>query len=411
MSTITDKLTYLQDTKTAIKNAIVNKGVSVSDSDTFRSYANKISSITTGEGGGSSDEWQPESDWWDIDAILENDTEEYEGKIIALIGNEFDTTKIYTRNADKIVTSDGKTYENTPSSNLDLMQSTTYTHTWDKTKDKDCSLGYKTRYIIWYYSSSLNNKVNISPKFTENPIYMIIKNLSKLNMQINSNNPCFYSLETLIALKGINTCFVQPVVNFGNCPQLEYLEGFSLLEDLDYTMGISACNFRKLPNIITNDNVGIPYNGLQNIPCLEEIDNVTISGGNTTSNLWGLQKVGTITWTSPDLRNIFNSCNKLKKVDKLILPTTVTTVSSGFNGSYSLRHIGEINTIVASNAFNFTYSTLLNHDTLIRILNALYDYASEGSTSTYILTLGATNLAKLTDEEKAIATNKGWTLN
>jgi hypothetical protein len=31
-------------------------------------------------------------------------------------------------------------------------------------------------------------------------------------------------------------------------------------------------------------------------------------------------------------------------------------------------------------------------------------------TTTKTLTLGATNLAKLTDEEKAIATNKGWTL-
>jgi hypothetical protein len=26
------------------------------------------------------------------------------------------------------------------------------------------------------------------------------------------------------------------------------------------------------------------------------------------------------------------------------------------------------------------------------------------------VTMGSTNLAKLTDEEKAIATNKGWTL-
>ena len=31
-------------------------------------------------------------------------------------------------------------------------------------------------------------------------------------------------------------------------------------------------------------------------------------------------------------------------------------------------------------------------------------------TSTKTLTLGSTNLAKLTDEEKQIATNKGWTL-
>ena len=37
-------------------------------------------------------------------------------------------------------------------------------------------------------------------------------------------------------------------------------------------------------------------------------------------------------------------------------------------------------------------------------------YESEGSASTHTVTLGATNLAKLTDAEKAIATQKGWTL-
>lgn len=45
MGTINDKLTYLNGTKTAIKNAIVAKGVSVSANDTFRSYANKIGNI------------------------------------------------------------------------------------------------------------------------------------------------------------------------------------------------------------------------------------------------------------------------------------------------------------------------------------------------------------------------------
>ena len=47
-NTIADKLTYLSDTKDAIKQAITGKGVDVSDTDTFRSYADKISSIQTG---------------------------------------------------------------------------------------------------------------------------------------------------------------------------------------------------------------------------------------------------------------------------------------------------------------------------------------------------------------------------
>ena len=50
MGTITDKLNKLAETKSAIKTAIVNKGVAVSDSDTFASYASKIASI---EGGGT----------------------------------------------------------------------------------------------------------------------------------------------------------------------------------------------------------------------------------------------------------------------------------------------------------------------------------------------------------------------
>ena len=54
MGTITDKLNKLAETKSAIKTAIVNKGVAVSDSDTFASYASKIASIS---GGGSAHEF------------------------------------------------------------------------------------------------------------------------------------------------------------------------------------------------------------------------------------------------------------------------------------------------------------------------------------------------------------------
>lgn len=48
MGTIVDKLNYLNDTKQAIKQAIIDKGVSVADTDTFRSYVNKILSIQSG---------------------------------------------------------------------------------------------------------------------------------------------------------------------------------------------------------------------------------------------------------------------------------------------------------------------------------------------------------------------------
>ena len=42
---INQKLLYLQEVKERIKNAIEEKGVEVTNTDTFRSYAEKIRSI------------------------------------------------------------------------------------------------------------------------------------------------------------------------------------------------------------------------------------------------------------------------------------------------------------------------------------------------------------------------------
>ena len=52
MSTTSDKLNYLLETKNAIKNALIEKEVEVNDTDTFRSYADKISSLELGGSDG-----------------------------------------------------------------------------------------------------------------------------------------------------------------------------------------------------------------------------------------------------------------------------------------------------------------------------------------------------------------------
>lgn len=48
MGTTAEKLAYLADTKTAIKDAIVAKGVDVPEGTTFRGYVDLISGISTG---------------------------------------------------------------------------------------------------------------------------------------------------------------------------------------------------------------------------------------------------------------------------------------------------------------------------------------------------------------------------
>ena len=56
-------------------------------------------------------------------------------------------------------------------------------------------------------------------------------------------------------------------------------------------------------------------------------------------------------------------------------------------------------------SISLSNSKNLTHDSLMVIINGL-----QTVTEKQVLTIGSTNLAKLTDEEKQIATDKGWTL-
>lgn len=47
MATINEELNYLEETKSLIKQAIINKGQDITDQDSFRSYVNKIDDIST----------------------------------------------------------------------------------------------------------------------------------------------------------------------------------------------------------------------------------------------------------------------------------------------------------------------------------------------------------------------------
>lgn len=79
MST-SDKLLYLNTTKTAIKTAIENKGQTIGAGDTFRSYADKIDAIETGSGGGPTVKtFTRPSEWLTMPSILES-----EEKIVGL---------------------------------------------------------------------------------------------------------------------------------------------------------------------------------------------------------------------------------------------------------------------------------------------------------------------------------------
>ena len=105
------------------------------------------------------------------------------------------------------------------------------------------------------------------------------------------------------------------------------------------------------------------------------------------------------------LNSTFQGCStNLETIEKVILKDDGSqTFTNTFINNTKLKNI--LFEGVIGQSISFQHSHLLTHDSLMSIINHLGTV-----TEVRTLTLGTTNLAKLTDAEKAIATEKGWTL-
>ena len=81
----------------------------------------------------------------------------------------------------------------------------------------------------------------------------------------------------------------------------------------------------------------------------------------------------------------------------------VTTTTSAFYGLPNLTDIDGWTPIKVS--YGFTHSNYLTHDSLMKVINSLPTVQTSQT-----LTIGSTNLARLSSDEIAVATGKGWTV-
>ncbi len=100
----------------------------------------------------------------------------------------------------------------------------------------------------------------------------------------------------------------------------------------------------------------------------------------------------------------FNGCTNLVTIRKLTT-TDTTNFNASFGGCSALENIIIGGTIGKNISFSYSPLTV---ESMKSIINALKDYS--GTSTTYTLTFRADRENMLTDEEKAVATNKGWTL-
>lgn len=142
------------------------------------------------------------------------------------------------------------------------------------------------------------------------------------------------------------------------------------------------------------------------------------------NNLTEIPQLDTKNATEMDC--MFYNCNNLTEIPQLDT-SNVTGVRDMFSYCYQLVNIGGFVNLgkgftqksdnCSSYSLDLSNSQQLTHESLMNVINNLYDLnltydvANGGTLYTQKLTLGSTNVAKLTAEEIEIATNKGWTIN
>ena len=118
------------------------------------------------------------------------------------------------------------------------------------------------------------------------------------------------------------------------------------------------------------------------------------------------------TSNAKDVSFMFSGCRSLKTIPLLDFGN-VNNISTmfGYSDIKTLTDLGGFKNLKIDFKSGLDCLPNLTVQSLMNVINNLYDFRANGSTTTRTLTLGTTNLNKLTDEQKAVAVNKGWNLN
>ena len=156
----------------------------------------------------------------------------------------------------------------------------------------------------------------------------------------------------------------------------------------------------NLPNSVTSLE-GYCFYGCSSLSSIIIPNSVTSLGNNCFQDCFNLLSA-IVSSNVPSLSATFYRCNKLVETT---LNRAVITFDTDVFGICSA--MTTFNTVLGFNPTDLNLSTCteLTSTSMVSMFNNL---ATIGTTKT--ITLGATNLAKLSVEQKAIATGKGWTL-
>lgn len=167
-------------------------------------------------------------------------------------------------------------------------------------------------------------------------------------------------------------------------------------------------NYPILKNIILSDTVNSIGSSAfyydNNLKSITLSKNLIVIGDRAFRDCRSLTEINIISKIAKISDYAFQGCVSLEKIN---LPQTLSVISgTAFINCKKLQFVTLGDGFNANN-LDLSTSTLYTRETILQWLNALADRTGQKANK---LSIGATNLAKLTEEDILIATNKNWTL-
>ena len=411
MGTTAEKLQAVKASKEAIREALEAKGVQLGDTP-LAGYAEKIGEI----------EVEPTSLNLDLKAIYDQYPEEPARAVYQIRKNEAADEPITFPHegwcASKIITSDGKVYTSFPA-----------THTWDTSKDIDETYPFpiKTRWIVvcgktdqhlHYYAipgtlkkyviAAFYNLESVAfPSGITSLYYMYFGEKQKANLSTSFNqHRNLFRIPSSITTTG-RTNFRSM---FQYCTYITKVPNIDTSAATNTSYMFYGCYMlRRIPPLDTHNVTDMGYM-FQYCHSIESIPQLDINNATTTEHMfddcYNLRKVGKLlTPNSTRCDYMFKGCMNLEIIEELDISSVVDTANM-FSSCSSLIYVRFTGLIPVS--LSLSNAPRLDLDSIMSVFNALKDLTGEPAQT---LTLGVSNMQKLTDEQKAIATAKNWVLN
>ncbi len=336
--------------------------------------------------------WQPNEDMKWAKQVCENDVQEgFTYKVLQMISDGYVYTDIVVPSGGAVKTSDGGYYT------ADAK------HTWDDTNARVATshTNMKLRWLIYYYTSETPDitllddvmyacfdRVKFGTIFANKYMleYFDIINGADLSRSVSRMNFMFLSCSSLQTIPLLDTSNVINMVQmFYECYSLQTIPLLNTSKVTNMAQMLYSCySLQTIPLLNTSNvtNIGGMFNGCQSLQTIPLLD---------TSNAISISRM-------------FTGCQSLQTIP-LLDTSNATSMSNMFYGCSYLEFLTMTNIKVS---FDISASTKFSQETLEALINNLADLTGQTAQT---FTMGSTNLAKVSQEKKDLATARNWSLN